>query len=194
MEFLRDNNIDIKKGVPKAQLIRKTSSVNCYHFYFRIKGILYTKKNVKQRYFRNQIFIPRDATELEAGRLAKELEKAQMHLAKQQENTESTRIEFERMGAELGRLHDRLEKAEAEREALRQSSRGGAAAAAPHPQLEKHAQKLESDVKQLAVEREQLVLQLEASRVAKSKDQVHPKWSKSAAVENCRLGHNDSML
>lgn len=101
----------------------------------------------------------RDATELEAGRLAKELEKAQMHLAKQQENTESTRIEFERMGAELGRLHDRLEKSESEKETLRSSAtRGG------NPQIEKHVQKLESDIKQLAMEREQLVLQLEKSQ------------------------------
>lgn len=52
----------------------------------------------------------RNATELEAGRLAQELEKSQMHLTKALETNEATKIEFERMASELARMHERLER------------------------------------------------------------------------------------
>ena len=80
--------------------------------------------------------------------MTKELEKAQMHLAKQQEANESTRIEFERMSAELNRYQERLERSEAEREALK-SQRGSLQS----HQVEKNIMKLETDAKQLALER-----------------------------------------
>lgn len=53
--------------------------------------------------------------------MAKELEKAQIHLAKHQEAAESTRIEFERMSAELGRVMDKLEKSESDKDSLKQA-------------------------------------------------------------------------
>ena len=113
----------------------------------QVNQLLY---NFLEKHTQNQ-FQTRDATELEAGRLAKELEKAQMHLAKQQEANESTRIEFERMSAELSRVHERLERAEAEKESLKQSmshnQRG------PSQQIEQQMRKLDADAKQLSIER-----------------------------------------
>lgn len=53
--------------------------------------------------------------------MAKELEKAQIHLAKHQEAAESTRIEFERMSAELSRVMDKLEKSESDKDSLKQA-------------------------------------------------------------------------
>lgn len=116
----------------------------------QVNQLLY---NFLEKHVQNQ-FQSRDATELEAGRLAKELEKAQMHLAKQQESNEATRIEFERMSAELQRIHDKLERAEAEKESLRQQAkmlenRGSQQSS----QVEKNLIKLEGDCKQLTVER-----------------------------------------
>lgn len=113
----------------------------------QVNQLLY---NFLEKHTQNQ-FQTRDATELEAGRLAKELEKAQMHLAKQQEANESTRIEFERMSAELNRLQDRLERSEAEKEALKQ--RGGMFDKQNIQQIEKNIMKLEADAKQLTMER-----------------------------------------
>jgi chromosome segregation ATPase len=104
---------------------------------------------------------------MEAGRLAKELEKAQIHMTKQQEAYESTRIEFERMSAELNRVLELLEKSEAEKEQLRHNakvyeSQGGAAHA--NQNNDKAGRKLEADCKQLTAERDQLVMQLEKSQ------------------------------
>lgn len=110
----------------------------------QVNQLLY---NFLEKHTQNQ-FQTRDATDLEAGRLAKELEKAQMHLAKQQEANESTRIEFERMSAELNRYQERLERSEAEREALK-SQRSNMQS----HQVEKSIMKLETDAKQLAIER-----------------------------------------
>lgn len=111
----------------------------------QVNQLLY---NFLEKHTQNQ-FQTRDATELEAGRLAKELEKAQMHLAKQQEQNESTRIEFERMSSELSRFQERLERAESEKEALKQSTRQNMQA----QHIEKNIMKLEADAKQLSVER-----------------------------------------
>lgn len=117
----------------------------------QVNQLLYKflEKNVQNQ------FQTRDATELEAGRLAKELEKAQLHLAKQQETSESTRIEFERMSAELNRIHERLERSEAEKEAMRQqltktaqNGQGGNTA-----QLQQALHRLEADSKQLTLEK-----------------------------------------
>jgi hypothetical protein len=99
-------------------------------------------------------------------------------LTKQQEAYESTRIEFERMSAELNRVLELLEKSEAEKEQLRHSSaRPGDKNQPPQPQQQQqHPQqpqqatspekmhKLEADCKQLTTERDQLVLQLEKSQ------------------------------
>lgn len=62
----------------------------------------------------------RDATELEAGRLAQELEKSQLHLAKALETNEATKIEFERMASELTRMHERVEREQIEWKTLEQ--------------------------------------------------------------------------
>lgn len=110
----------------------------------QVNQLLY---NFLEKHTQNQ-FQTRDATDLEAGRLAKELEKAQMHLAKQQEANESTRIEFERMSAELNRYQERLERSEAEREALKSQRQN-----MQSHQVEKNIMKLETDAKQLALER-----------------------------------------
>lgn len=116
----------------------------------QVNQLLY---NFLEKHTQNQ-FQTRDATELEAGRLAKELEKAQMHLAKQQEANESTRIEFERMSAELNRLQERLERSEAEKEALKQQGHGGSRQNMQAQQhIEKNLLKLEAETKQLTVER-----------------------------------------
>jgi hypothetical protein len=106
----------------------------------------------------------RDATELEAGRLAKELEKAQIHMTKQQEAYESTRIEFERMSAELNRVLELLEKSEADKEAMRHNAKVYEKRDMHAGQIEKNMMKLESDAKQLTTERDQLVVQLEKSQ------------------------------
>lgn len=111
----------------------------------QVNQLLY---NFLEKHTQNQ-FQTRDATELEAGRLAKELEKAQMHLAKQQETNESTRIEFERMSAELNRFQERLERSESEKEALRQQMRMGPQS----KQIEQAMMKLDQEAKQLTVER-----------------------------------------
>lgn len=111
----------------------------------QVNQLLY---NFLEKHTQNQ-FGTRDATELEAGRLAKELEKAQMHLAKQQEANESTRIEFERMSAELNRYQERLERSEAERETLKQSTKHNAQA----QEMQKNIAKLDTEAKQLAAER-----------------------------------------
>lgn len=111
----------------------------------QVNQLLY---NFLEKHTQNQ-FQTRDATELEAGRLAKELEKAQCHLAKQQEANESTRIEFERMSAELNRLQERLERTEAEKEALKQGTRQNMQT----QHIEKNLMKLEADAKQLSIER-----------------------------------------
>lgn len=107
---------------------------------------------------------------MEAGRLAKELEKAQIHMTKQQEAYESTRIEFERMSAELNRVLELLEKSEAEKEQLRHNakvyeSQGAHQQQQQQPQQnDKGLRKLEGDCKQLTAERDQLVMQLEKSQ------------------------------
>lgn len=113
----------------------------------QVNQLLY---NFLEKHTQNQ-FQTRDATELEAGRLAKELEKAQMHLAKQQETNESTRIEFERMSAELNRFQERLERSEAEKEQLRQQLRMNPQQ--NRQQIEQAMMKLDQDAKKLTVER-----------------------------------------
>lgn len=110
----------------------------------QVNQLLY---NFLEKHTQNQ-FQTRDASDLESGRLTKELEKAQMHLAKQQEANESTRIEFERMSAELNRYQERLERSETEREALKQQRSN-----MQSHQVEKNIMKLETDAKQLALER-----------------------------------------
>lgn len=115
----------------------------------QVNQLLY---NFLEKHVQNQ-FQTRDATELEAGRLAKELEKAQLHLAKQQEANESTRIEFERMSAELSRFHERLERSEAEKEALKQSSKMFEKQNVHQGQIKETMMKLEAESKQLTVER-----------------------------------------
>lgn len=101
---------------------------------------------------------------MEAGRLAKELEKAQLHLAKQQEAFEANRIEYERMSSELSRIIEKLEKAEAEKDAMRQNAKVYEKRDMHAGQIEKNMMKLEADAKQLTVERDQLVMQLEKSQ------------------------------
>lgn len=120
----------------------------------QVNQLLY---NFLEKHVQNQ-FQTRDATELEAGRLAKELEKAQLHLAKQQEANESTRIEFERMSAELNRFHERLERSEAEKEALKQSAKMLDKQSSHAGQIEKTMQRLEAESKQLTIERFVLLL------------------------------------
>lgn len=115
----------------------------------QVNQLLY---NFLEKHTQNQ-FQTRDATELEAGRLAKELEKAQLHLAKQQEANESTRIEFERMSAELSRFHERLERSEAEKESLKQSSKMFEKQNMHQGQIKETIMKLEAESKQLTVER-----------------------------------------
>ena len=132
----------------------------------------------------------RDQVELEAGRLAKELEKSQMLITKNAEAMESSKKEHERILAEAALLRE-------ERDAVRQELRR----AQQHQQMqgneevvrlqhdlqvaqrdrdkmaailenrEKHAEKiekakekLEAEAKQLQVERDQLVIQLEKSQ------------------------------
>lgn len=112
----------------------------------QVNQLLY---NFLEKHTQNQ-FQTRDATELEAGRLAKELEKAQMHLAKQQETNESTRIEFERMSAELNRFQERADRAEQEKEALRQQIRLNNPQS---KQFEQAMMKMDQDSKKLAAER-----------------------------------------
>lgn len=115
----------------------------------QVNQLLY---NFLEKHTQNQ-FQTRDATELEAGRLAKELEKAQKHLAKQQEANESTRIEFERMSAELNRLQERLERSESEKEALKLGHGGSRQNLQAQQQIEKNLLKLEAETKQLTNER-----------------------------------------
>lgn len=115
----------------------------------QVNQLLY---NFLEKHVQNQ-FQTRDATELEAGRLAKELEKAQLHLAKQQETSESTRIEFERMSAEINRYHELLERSEAEKEQLKHSAKLMEKQSAHSGQIEKSIMKLEAEAKQLTVER-----------------------------------------
>lgn len=95
----------------------------------------------------------RDATELEAGRLAKELEKAQIHLAKHQEAAESTRIEFERMSAELSRVMEKLEKNEGEKEHLKQAVKMFEQSHNQQSHNEKQFSNIQADLHQLSVER-----------------------------------------
>ena len=85
-------------------------------------------------------------------------------MTKQQEAYESTRIEFERMSAELNRVLELLEKSEAEKEAMRHNAKVYEKRDAHVGQVEKGMMKLESDCKQLTAERDQLVLQLEKSQ------------------------------
>ena len=115
----------------------------------QVNQLLY---NFLEKHTQNQ-FQTRDATELEAGRLAKELEKAQLHLAKQQEANESTRIEFERMSAELNRFHERLERSEAEKESLKQSTKMYEKQTTQSGQIKETMMRLEAESKQLTVER-----------------------------------------
>lgn len=115
----------------------------------QVNQLLY---NFLEKHTQNQ-FQTRDATELEAGRLAKELEKAQKHLAKQQEANESTRIEFERMSAELNRLQERLERSESEKEALKAGHGSNRQNIQAQQQIEKNLLKLEAETKQLTIER-----------------------------------------
>lgn len=115
----------------------------------QVNQLLY---NFLEKHVQNQ-FQTRDATELEAGRLAKELEKAQLHLAKQQEANESTRIEFERMSAELNRFHERLERSEAEKEALKQAAKMGDKQSSHNGQVQQTLHRLEAESKQLMAEK-----------------------------------------
>lgn len=94
-------------------------------------------------------------------------------MTKQQEAYESTRIEFERMSAELNRVLELLEKSEAEKEAMRHSvnNKPGDKHQPQQPQQQQQGagspekmHKLEADCKQLTTERDQLVLQLEKSQ------------------------------
>lgn len=83
-------------------------------------------------------------------------------MTQQQGAYEATRIEFERMGAELSRVLEKLEKSEAEKESLRANSN-------MNDKRNVHVNqqnmiKLEADAKQMIVERDQLVLQLEKSQ------------------------------
>lgn len=112
----------------------------------QVNQLLY---NFLEKHTQNQ-FQTRDATELEAGRLAKELEKAQSHLAKQQDTNESTRIEFERMSAELNRYQERAERAEQEKEALRQQTRMNNPQS---KQFEQAMMKMDQESKKLSAER-----------------------------------------
>ena len=66
---------------------------------------------------------------------------------------EATRIEFERMSAELARVHERLERTEAEKESLRQAARMYEKRDMQSNQIEKNIMKLEADAKQLQTER-----------------------------------------
>lgn len=95
----------------------------------------------------------RDATEMEAGRLAKELEKAQIHLAKHQEAAESTRIEFERMSAELSRVMDKLEKSEGEKDGLKQAVKMFEQNQNQQSHNEKQFSSIQAEIHQLSVER-----------------------------------------
>ena len=86
-------------------------------------------------------------------------------MTKQQEAYESTRIEFERMSAELNRVLELLEKSEAEKESLRHNAKVYEKRdQRDSGQAEKGLIKLEADCKQLTAERDQLVLQLEKSQ------------------------------
>lgn len=153
MERLRQNpNAIISPGVlqqDKGELERLRDRLEKAQ---QVNQLLYNflEKHTQSKFQRG------DATELEAGRLAKELEKAQLHLAKQQESNEATRIEFDRMSAELNRVLERLERAEAEKEALRQSARmmeqqnqrmqsGG--------NMDQNLRRMDQEIKQLTVER-----------------------------------------
>lgn len=85
-------------------------------------------------------------------------------MTKQQEAYESTRIEFERMSAELNRVLELLEKSEAEKEAMRHNAKVYEKRDQHAGQVEKGVAKLEADCKQLTTERDQMVLQLEKSQ------------------------------
>lgn len=85
-------------------------------------------------------------------------------MTKQQEAYESTRIEFERMSAELNRVLELLEKSEAEKESMRHNAKVYEKRDMHAGQIEKNMMKLESDAKQLTTERDQLVVQLEKSQ------------------------------
>lgn len=90
---------------------------------------------------------------MEAGRLAKELEKAQIHLAKHQEAAESTRIEFERMSAELSRVMDKLEKSDVEKESLKQAVKILEQNQSHQSHNEKQFSNIQAEIHQLSVER-----------------------------------------
>lgn len=83
-------------------------------------------------------------------------------MTQQQGAYEATRIEFERMGAELSRVLEKLEKSEAEKESLRANSNMNDKRNVHVNQ--QNLMKLEADAKQMVVERDQLVLQLEKSQ------------------------------
>ena len=83
-------------------------------------------------------------------------------MTQQQGAYEATRIEFERMGAELSRVLEKLEKSEAEKESLRANSNMNDKRNVHVNQ--QNMMKLEADAKQLVVERDQMVLQLEKSQ------------------------------
>lgn len=78
---------------------------------------------------------------------------SRLHLAKLHESNESTRIEFERMSVELSLCHERLERPEAEVEALKQSSNMFENQNAHQGQIKETIMKLEAESKQLTVER-----------------------------------------
>lgn len=72
-----------------------------------------------------------------------------MHLTKHQEAAESTRIEFERMSAELSRVLEKLERSENEKEVIKQSFKN----AEKNTLTEKHFANLEAEARQLVTER-----------------------------------------
>lgn len=72
-----------------------------------------------------------------------------MHLTKHQEAAESTRIEFERMSAELSRVLEKLERTENEKEIMKQSLK----TADKNMISEKHFASLEAEARQLVTER-----------------------------------------
>lgn len=132
----------------------------------------------------------RDQVELEAGQLAKELEKSQLSMTKNAEIMESSKKEHERLLAEASLLREERDAARQELRRAQQhqqiqgseeivriqhdlqvAQRDRDKMAAILENREKHAEKiekakekLEAEAKQLQVERDQLVIQLEKSQ------------------------------
>lgn len=73
-----------------------------------------------------------------------------MHLTKHQEAAESTRIEFERMSAELSKVLEKLERSENEKEMLKQNF---AKQHDKNPMQDKQYANLEAEARQLVTER-----------------------------------------